>query len=238
MKNYCIREDYIPRAEAETYVDDPDEYWNEARIKASGFYQYYVYKRAAELAGQMARCSFVDVGCGYPRKAKELIFPATNDITLIDQPSMKELVEERFPEMKFIPLNLEELDTALQSRFNCVVCADVIEHLLDPDPLLEFIRRVLAPDGVAIISTPERDMERGPNCLSSPIAEHVREWNTLEFAEYLSLSGFEVIEHSCMPKGRLTWIEEIGLPLSNACILGDIAAVKRLFVSFNEHQSC
>jgi SAM-dependent methyltransferase len=214
MKNYCIREDYVPRTEAVTYVDNPANYWNKKRIAASGFCQYYVYKIAAELAGQMDHCSFVDIGCGYPIKIKELIFPVTSDITLIDQPSMKGLMEERFPEMRFIPLNLERMDISLQAKFNCIVCADVIEHLLDPDPLLAFIRSALAPEGIAIISTPERDIERGSNCLRSPKAEHVREWNTAEFTEYLSLIGLEVIEHSLMPKGKLPWIEEIALPLT------------------------
>ena len=214
MKNYCIREDYISRSEAETYVDDPAKYWNKARIAASGSYQYYVYKRAAKLAAQMDHCSFVDIGCGYPRKAKELILPTTNDITLVDQPSMKDLVEERFPEMRFVPLNLQEIDASLNTRYDCVICADVIEHLLDPDPLLAFIRRVLSSDGVAVISTPERDMQRGPNCLSSPIAEHVREWNAQEFIEYLSVSGLEVLEHSLMPIRKLTRVEEVVLPFA------------------------
>ncbi len=214
MKNYCIRGDYISRTEAETYVDDPAKYWNKNRISVSGSYQYYVYKRAAELVSRMDHCSFVDIGCGYPRKAKELILPVTSDITLIDQPSMKELVEERFPEMRFVPLNLQEVDINLSSKFNCVVCADVIEHLLDPDPLLAFIRRVLSADGIAVISTPERDMQRGPNCLSSPIAEHVREWNSQEFANYLSSSGFEILEHYLMPIRKLTRVEEFALPFT------------------------
>jgi len=212
MKNYCIREDYVPGTEAETYVDDPAEYWNKSRISASGFYQYYVYKKAADLVGQMKRRSFLDVGCGYPRKARELILPIVDDITLVDQPSMKGLIEEKFPEMKFIPLNLSGENISLESKFDCVVCADVIEHLLDPDPLLKFIHGVVALDGVAIISTPERDVERGLDCLSSPIAAHVREWNSSEFTNYLGLSGFEVIEHICMPKGKLTLAEEIALP--------------------------
>ena len=213
MKNYCIREDYVHRAVAETYVDDPAQYWNKGRIAVSGFYQYYVYKKAAELSAQIENCSFVDIGCGYPRKAKEIISPVVEDITLVDQPSMKGLIEERFPKMKFVPLNLDIKNVALEAKFNCVVCADVIEHLLDPDPLLEFIRSVMAPGGVAIISTPERDVERGSDCLSSPIVSHVREWNFEEFADYLKLSGFEVIEHTCMPKGKLTFIEEAMLPL-------------------------
>lgn len=214
MKNYCIREDYQSRSEAQTYVDDPTKYWNESRIAASGFYQYYVYKKAAELASRMDPCAFVDVGCGYPLKTRELILPVTSNITLVDQPSMQAMIEDQFPEMKFVPLNFEQNDISLQTKFNCLVCADVVEHLLDPDPLLEFIRSVLAPGGYAIISTPERDIARGPNCLSSPNAEHVREWNAAEFTQYLNHSGFIVLQHVLFPVGRLSRVEEIALPVT------------------------
>lgn len=213
MKNYCIREDYVSREQAETYVDDPADYWNESRIAVSGFYQYPVYQRAAELAAGMDQCAFVDIGCGYPRKARELILPVTRDITLIDQPSMQGVVEEKFPEMKFVPLDLQAGSQGLQSRFDLVVCADVVEHLLDPDPLLQLIRELLAPGGLAVISTPEREMQRGKGCLSSPIAEHVREWNAAEFARYLTGSGFEIAEHDCIPIGRLSGLEQTLLPL-------------------------
>lgn len=213
MNTYCIREDYQPRTEAETFVDDPTKFWNESRIATSGFYQYYVYKMAAEQVSTMDSCSFADIGCGYPRKTRELIAPLTNDITLVDQPSMKGLIEERFPAMKFVPLNLEKNDTSLKGQFHCLVCADVIEHLLDPDPLLAFIRQLLAPGGIAIISTPERDIERGPDCLSSPKAEHVREWNANEFARYIASSGFDVQAHALLPAGRISKVEEMLLPL-------------------------
>jgi SAM-dependent methyltransferase len=38
-----------------------------------------------------------------------------------------------------------------------VVCLEVIEHLLDPDELLEEIRRVLSPGGTVVLSTPRLD---------------------------------------------------------------------------------
>jgi len=219
MKNYSIREDYVPRKTAETFVEDPSEYWNEGRIAASGYYQYYVYQKAAELIAKNKLRSFLDIGCGYPRKVRDKITPVTRDITLIDQPSMRRLMECDFPEMKFIPLDLESMDIIIQEKFDCVVCADVIEHLLNPDSLLSFIKKILSPDGLCVISTPERDIERGLNCLHSPKPEHVREWNRKEFVSYLRDSGLEVLEHSVMPKGKLSWIEYISLPLITRYLL-------------------
>ncbi len=38
--------------------------------------------------------------------------------------------------------------------FDCVTCLDVIEHLFDPRPLLRELRRVLRPNGILILQTP------------------------------------------------------------------------------------
>ena len=38
--------------------------------------------------------------------------------------------------------------------FDLIVCNDVIEHLVDPDTFLEQVRRVLAPGGHLVLSTP------------------------------------------------------------------------------------
>lgn len=209
MKTYCIREDYEPRTTAETFVDDPRDYWNDTRLARSRSYQYYVYKKAAEIVASKKDCRFADIGCGYPIKTRELILPLTEHITLIDQPSMKGIVEEHFPNFSFIPQNLEEPTETLKDAFDCIICDDVIEHLLNPDPLLDFLKQILAPDGIVVISTPERDMERGPNNLSSPKVEHVREWNSSEFICYLEQEGFNVESHSTMPKRKLTSLEEL-----------------------------
>ncbi|MBM4422652.1 MAG: hypothetical protein FJ030_04575 [Chloroflexi bacterium] len=50
-----------------------------------------------------------------------------------------------------------------------------------------------------MISTPERDVLRGPDALHCPKAEHVREWNRSEFARYLETRGLEIVEHRLLP---------------------------------------
>ena len=68
-----------------------------------------------------------------------------------------------------------------------IVCADVIEHLVNPSYLLEKIRGFLQYALVVIITTPERDLTRGKDDLGPPENQHhVREWNFDEFKKLLS----------------------------------------------------
>ncbi|MEM9882426.1 MAG: methyltransferase domain-containing protein, partial [Planctomycetota bacterium] len=86
-----------------------------------------------------------------------------------------------------------------------VMSVDVIEHMLDPDLLLDFIRGHTHADSWVVVSTPERDVRRGPDNMKSKKAEHVREWNQSEFAAYLDDRGFEVVEHRCAAAFRVGW---------------------------------
>lgn len=64
-----------------------------------------------------------------------------------------------------------------EGHFDAVVCADVIEHVREPQTLLKEIHRVLKAGGHAVLTTPIRFSERpiDPN--------HVQEWFTDEFVE-------------------------------------------------------
>lgn len=51
--------------------------------------------------------------------------------------------------------NLETLELPFENGFfDCIVCADVLEHLAEPEAALRKLSRVLAPDGVVVISIP------------------------------------------------------------------------------------
>lgn len=63
--------------------------------------------------------------------------------------------------------------------FNGVVCSDVIEHVAEPERLLEEIKRLLLPDGVAVISTPIRITEHPLDKM------HINEWFEEEFRELI-----------------------------------------------------
>jgi hypothetical protein len=73
-----------------------------------------------------------------------------------------------------------------------IVCADVIEHLVNPLPLLHTIKNWLVDAPVAIISTPDRVLNRGVHHLGPPDnPKHVREWEVDEFRCFLEATGFE-----------------------------------------------
>jgi hypothetical protein len=73
---------------------------------------------------------------------------------------------------------------ASKLKADLVICADVIEHLDNPDDLLDFIDDI--DFRLLIISTPERDGQAGKNDFGPPEnTSHYREWNAVEFKNYL-----------------------------------------------------
>jgi SAM-dependent methyltransferase len=149
----------------------------------------------------------MDVGCGYPWKFALMIRPVAGRQLLVDQPSTASLVRELCPGADFLGVDLEQIDGELRERFDLVICADVLEHLVDPDPCVAFIRRHLSASGWAVFSTPERDFLRGRGCDHCPKREHVREWNSDEFRAYLRSRGLTVVEQRWFPQRRLTGFE-------------------------------
>jgi 2-polyprenyl-3-methyl-5-hydroxy-6-metoxy-1,4-benzoquinol methylase len=160
---------------------------------------------------QTARIENGDVGAGYP--AKLPLLGDVKEITLVDQSTLAPLVARDIPHVAFVPDDLENPTKLRERKFDLVICADVLEHLMDPDPCLQFIKNSTAR--FAVLSTPERDVVRGVDCMTSPKAEHVREWNADESRRYVESSGFDVIDQLLMPQGRLSQFKK-----SLASILG------------------
>lgn len=202
-RRYGIKPDYQPNLTSQGYAaPDAPDYWTPDRIALSAGYQYDVYKFAAELMQGPGVASVLDVGSGPPMKLKLLLPARPLALHLVDQAQSAPLAARLLPAATFTAANLETVDLDLGRRFDLVICADVIEHLLDPDPCLRFIRRHLSPAGVLLISTPERDILRGRECRSCPHPMHVREWNRAEFADFLQSRGWRIISHRNLPQQR------------------------------------
>ena len=86
-----------------------------------------------------------------------------------------------------VPLHLS------MQGYDLVICADVIEHLVDPDELLGFIER--CQPKVIVLSTPDRNKMR-PDTRGGPPSNfcHVREWAWDEFFYYIG-DHFKILEH-------------------------------------------
>jgi SAM-dependent methyltransferase len=199
--SYSIKDGYRPNLTRGTYDPEGDpDFWNDDRIAAAGQFQYYVYASAARLARKRGARLIMDIGSGPPIKMKTFFEESGAEIRLIDQPAVKTLASELLPRAKFVAADLETIDLDLGTKFDLVICADVLEHLLDPTPCLRFARNHLAQDGLLVVSTPERDVVRGKSCMECSKPEHVREWNAQEFVSYLRSQGLRVLSHSVVPQ--------------------------------------
>lgn len=57
--------------------------------------------------------------------------------------------------VKCVQIDLNETPIPFaDNSFDAIFCGEVIEHLVDPDHLLDEIRRTLAPEGVCVLTTP------------------------------------------------------------------------------------
>lgn len=200
-KNYYIKEGYKCN-KVKTFNTKPETYWDSTRVRSSYYFQYSIYKFAAEIFRKKKLKTILDIGSGPGTKMNKLFKGIAQDITLVDQPNMREIIEIHCPGVKYIGWNLEK-PIILGEKYDMITCFDVIEHLENPDSILQSVRYNLKENGIAIISTPDRDIRRGKNCLKSPNPEHVREWSRDEFLKYIQKSGFEVLKSFNYPNKKL-----------------------------------
>jgi GT2 family glycosyltransferase/SAM-dependent methyltransferase len=69
------------------------------------------------------------------------------------------------------------------ARFDAIVSFETIEHFAEHDAFMAEIRRVLRPDGLLLISSPDRDVYSAPGMTPNPF--HVRELTRGEFFRLL-----------------------------------------------------
>lgn len=120
----------------------------------------------------------LDIGCGNGYGFRYL---RKNDYYGIDyyEPSIQE-GRRLFPEANFLCSQLPELPFAAES-FDNVLCLEVIEHLEEKDvlTLLDEIHRILKPQGVLFISSPNFDNKE------TLWQDHIKEYTKKEMKELL-----------------------------------------------------
>ncbi|MDF9803589.1 hypothetical protein M2436_002136 [Streptomyces sp. HB372] len=188
--SYFIRDGYRSRDSVEYFADTTDD---------TTVWQPDVYPFAATQADQLGRDVLIDIGCGRGGK-------------------LAALSAER-PEWSFVGVDFGDnltwcrahhsfgtwIDTDLETsralplppavvKRSLVVCSDVVEHLLDPRPLLALVRGLFDRGCAgAVFSTPAREYRSGFETPGPPRnPSHVREWACDEFKALLRASGFEI----------------------------------------------
>ena len=75
------------------------------------------------------------------------------------------------------------LDGYSNGSFDLVVCFEAIEHVQEQRELIEGIARVMRPDGLVVLSTPDRDAYNA--VIHDPNPFHLRELNRAELLDLL-----------------------------------------------------
>lgn len=218
QNDYFIKEGYVINPVADTMDDiSGGTYWNKSRLHASRYYQYHVYQHAISLIKKNGITNIADVGCG-PATKLAMIHKALPNvkITGIDQKHPIDFCKSHYSFGNWIVDDFENPTAHLSTgEIGLIICADVIEHLQDPDKLLNYIKKISTNKTLILLSTPERDCRRGKAMMHSPHKQHVREWNAHEFQTYIQSQGFLIDYNLCLPDFKLTLhknfiLQEIG----------------------------
>jgi SAM-dependent methyltransferase len=106
----------------------------------------------------------LDVGCGAGLGTRDLIAAGAAEVVGIDRrPEALALAsdaDDREPAGEWVEHDLERGLPFPDGRFDVVVALEVIEHVREQQHLVDEIRRVLAPDGVALLSVPHLPFEQ------------------------------------------------------------------------------
>lgn len=195
--NFFIKNDYIVNKEAITNDNvSGSNYWDEKRLYGSAFYQYPVYKFAKKIIIKNKIKRVIDVGCG-PGTKLNIIKKKLKKVHFIgiDQKNAIDYCKKKYDFGEWYVDNLENPFKSLDwIKGDLVICSDVIEHLQNPDVLMNYLKQKLDFGGYIILSTPERDLLNGKDCTVSPNKQHIREWNYSELKQYFEYHSFKVIE--------------------------------------------
>jgi SAM-dependent methyltransferase len=165
-----------------TYKTNPIAYFDDTELKDEWQNEVYLYTK--DIVEQNNYKNIVDFGCGSGYKLIKY-FNEYNTIG-IDLPPTISVLKERYPGKVW----QDNLDTVSCDVF---IASDVIEHMENPDILLDFIEKCNPKE--IILSTPASDL-RTPIIENGPPANihHIREWSFNEFKNYIE-SRFQIINH-------------------------------------------
>jgi len=186
-----------------TSLDDSPSasYWGHKRVAAASRFQKPFYNWVLREIAERRPLRIADVGCGTGGKIIEISekFPS-GEYFGFDQPSSLQL-QRKASSVGFLPVNLDQASLWEGEKFDFVISSDTIEHLGDPDQLLNFLKSLCSKKAICMISTPDRDALRGKRNRRSPNLAHVREWSKSELFTYLETSGFQVAsQRNLLPK--------------------------------------
>ena len=175
-----LPDDYNHRPEA-VYFDDTPLHRHEK------IHQPHVYYYAEYLLKNKHYDAIIDIGSG---NGEKLSFLSHSKKMGLDFGKNLEFCKANYPDSDWVQVYLEsESETkefAFPSGKALIICSDVVEHLVNPLPLLALLKRAVYEGHSVITSTPDRVVLRGREHNGPPTnVSHIREWSIVEYFELL-----------------------------------------------------
>jgi GT2 family glycosyltransferase/SAM-dependent methyltransferase len=172
----------------------------------------------------------LDIGCGSGELGEALRERQQAEVTGIEPSPAAAIAVEKLHRVLQCTL-VDAVDRLQEERFDCIILADVLEHLSDPLGSLTLLRGLLTPDGVFVVALPNvqnwpvlRDLLQGRWCRSSDgILDdtHVRFFTRSGIEELFWNAGLtiervtEKFGGEEPPANLEAVVEQLGLPPNN-----------------------
>jgi len=190
----------LPLTGERTLPDVPEEnYWFRRHLAV---YEWI----AARVGGRRV----VDMACGEGYGSDILARGAASVVGVDANPAAHEHARLRYvrPNLRFE----RELIESFAAPCDAVVFLQTIEHVHDPGAILEHFKSMLAPGGVAYVSTPNLLTLAPPGAEKSDNPWHLREYRAAEFRA-LCEAHFERVEMRGLFHARKLRVHEIAIRL-------------------------
>jgi ubiquinone/menaquinone biosynthesis C-methylase UbiE len=140
-------------AEIVDYYDE--EKWGEAILSKPELYQREIKSIEIIKNLNLKKAKFLDLGCGIGFFMDQLSKHTKKDLDLwgVDYSDYNVKKAKKLP-FKFEKCDIEKGIPFKDEFFDMVYSAEVIEHILNPDGMLQECNRVLKPGGYVLITTP------------------------------------------------------------------------------------
>lgn len=189
-KKMCMDNKYNFRLETLFYDDseNKDEWQNE------------VYLKAKKISEEEGLYKIFDFGCGSGYKVIKYFGDKDYSIFMYDFKKTIEFVKNKYEYLDNI--NFIEAESGFNKKIECdiVIMADVIEHVLDPNNLINIVLKNINFKYL-VVSTPDRGIlydESSEYYYGPPKnIHHIREWSFSEFRYYFlnNFGHLNILEH-------------------------------------------
>jgi SAM-dependent methyltransferase len=138
--------------------------------------------------------TILDVGCGSAWVAKAFLPRGYTVCSLDASTTNPKKALNRYPSERHYGVAADAFRLPFRDNsFDCIIAAEIIEHVTDPVAFVGELFRVLAPGGKLILSTPYKEVIRYELCIhcnkQTPVNAHLHSFDEKKLASLLPSTG-------------------------------------------------